>query len=337
MGVIMQKASAIESSVVNMYEKHPFPSIEDKRRKAEGEMQMRLLLLGIKPEDYIGKKVLDAGCGTGEYSCWYARRGSDVTAIDLAEPSLRIASEYAQREGIKNIKFEKQSVLKLDYPDSSFDYVYSMGVLHHTPDPYGGFRELCRVLRPGGVMLVSVYNKFGRFRHNLKQFFVRSLAGDDIDQRVAWAKRLFPRTCRSLQRSRGNESDVILYDAFGIPHESQHSIGEILRWFNRNEIEYLGAFGPATIRDNLSALKILQQNEFQGFKRFFDEFSVAGRAVNTLPRIIGWIAKDRPQNGQVFSSPSWFSRGLVQSCWFMLGFRFSIFSLSGRKANTRHR
>lgn len=333
MSMKKSRALEIESSVVKMYELHPFPSVQDKARKIEDDMKLRLLFQGIKPEDYVGKMVLDAGCGTGGYSCWYARRGSYVTAVDLSEASLRLASEYAQKEGITNIKFERQSVLKLDFPDASFDYVYSMGVLHHTPDPYGGFRELCRVLRPGGVLMVSLYNKFGRFRHNTKQRILRTLAGDDIDRRVLWAKRLFPGTCRSLQKNRGGDPDIILYDAFGIPHESQHSIGEALQWFDHNGIQYLGAFGPVTIRDNLLALKLLQQDQFQGFKRLFDGFSVAGRAVNTLPRIVGGAVGDVPPDDLTFQRPSWFSRASVQFCWFLLGFRFSIFSLAGRKLN----
>ncbi len=326
------RASEIESRVVRMYEQHPFPSIADKARKAEDEMDLRLLFLGIRPEDYVGKRVLDAGCGTGEYSCWYARRGSYVTAVDLSAPSLRLAAEYARGQGLENIQFLKQSVLKLDFPDASFDYVYSMGVLHHTPDPYGGFRELCRVLRPGGVVMVSLYNKFGRFRHNLKQRVVRAIAGDDMDRRVAVAKRLFPGTCRALKRNRGDDSDIIIYDAFGIPHESQHSMGEVLRWFERNGIEYLGAFGPATIRDNLLALKLMQQGQYRGFKRFFEGFPLAAWAASSLPRAMDPLAGEPDLQRLAFQRPSWASRGMVQACWFLLGFRFSIFALAGRKA-----
>jgi 2-polyprenyl-3-methyl-5-hydroxy-6-metoxy-1,4-benzoquinol methylase len=329
---LIHDLTEIESAVISMYEQHPFPSIKDKRHKAEAEMPLRLTLLGIKPEDYIDKKVLDAGCGTGEYSCWYANQGSYVTGVDLSEASLQKASEYAAREGINNVKFEKQSVLKLNFPDASFDYVASMGVLHHTPDPRAGFEELCRVLRPGGVIVISLYNKFGRFRHNVKQFIVKRLAGNDIDKRVAWAKRLFPRTCSTLQKSRNDEPDVILYDAFGIPHESQHTIGEVLEWFDSNRVEYMGAFGPVTVRDNLLALSLLQREEFSGFKHFFEGFSVITRTIHILPRTMTWLAGKHTVNELVFGRPSWLSRSVVQSCWFVLGFKFSIFSLAGRKA-----
>ena len=323
--------SDIESRVVGMYEQHPFPSIKDKRRKADAEMPLRLTLLGIKPEDYVGKNVLDAGCGTGEYSCWYASHGSNVTAVDLSVTSLQEASNYADREKIKNIKFVRQSILKLNFPDASFDYVTSMGVLHHTPDPYAGFRELCRVLRPGGTILISLYNKFGRFRHNVKQQIVRAVAGSNYDKRVVWAKRLFPRTCRSLQKNRSDEPDVIIYDAFGIPYESQHTVGELLRWFDENQIDYLGAFGPVSIRENLRALSLLQNKEFSGFRSYFDGFPVVARTVDLLPRTLGPFAGLVLDEARVPRRPARLSRGFIQFCWCLMGFKFSIFSLAGRK------
>jgi SAM-dependent methyltransferase len=330
-----RSALEIQASVVGLYERHPFPSIADKRAKVTREMGMRLYLLGIRPEDYVGRRVLDAGCGTGEYSCWYGSQGADVTGVDLSEPSLSRAAEYARGQQLGNVRFEKQSVLALTFPDASFDYVYSMGVLHHTPDPYGGFRELCRVLRPGGVLVVSVYNKFSRLPHNLKQRLVWRVAGNDPDRRVARAKRLFPRTCRALQRSRGDDSDVLLYDAFGIPHESRHSVGELLGWFDRNDIQYLGAFGPVTLRDNLLAQRRIRHHDADSFKGFFDGFRLASWAIDTLPRLTGPLASPDTPERPVFRRPSRLSRGLVQLGWMVLGFRFSIFSLSGRKAGGR--
>jgi SAM-dependent methyltransferase len=327
----MATASQIEARVVRMYEAHPFPSIADKQAKVDAEMPIRLRLLGIAPADYVGRRVLDAGCGTGEYAAWYGRQGGQVTAVDLSEPSLRRAAQYAAGQGLSNVRFDKQSVLALDFPDGSFDYVYSMGVLHHTPDPYGGFRELCRVLRPGGVLVVSLYNRFSRLPHNARQALVRRVAGDEPDRRVAWATRLFPRTCRALRRNRGDDSGAILYDAFAIPHESRHSVGELLHWFDANDVRYLGAFGPVTLRDTVLALRLMRQPEFGRFRGYFAGFPLAAWAVRALPRLAQPGADVQPP--PAFRRPSRLSRGLVQLAWTVLGFRFSIFSLAGRKAD----
>lgn len=130
---------------------------------------------------------------------------------------------------------------------------------------------------------------------------------------------------------------MILYDAFGIPHESQHTAGEVLRWFDHNDIDYKGAFGPLTIKDNLRALKLMQRGEFGGFKRFFDGYSLASRAVNTLPRLADRFTDDVSEDDLTFNRPPWWSRGIVQLAWFMLGFRFSIFAMAGRKAESSSR
>ena len=125
-----------------------------------------------------------------------------------------------------------------------------------------------------------------------------------------------------------SESETILYDAFGIPHESQHSIGEILNWVSKKDLKYLGAFGPVTFRDTLYALR---QPEYSKFEESLEAFPLAvavGRKLRTLAEKIEKTSLVEPRK---FEKPSWFSRTLVQFGWFILGFRFSIFSIAGRK------
>jgi 2-polyprenyl-3-methyl-5-hydroxy-6-metoxy-1,4-benzoquinol methylase len=319
----------LQEKVVSMYERHPFPSVADPFRKVAEEMELRLKLLGLGPGDYHGKAILDAGCGTGEYTCWYAARDNQVTGVDLSSPSIEKAKNYTESYRLKNVRFERMSVLDLQFPNDSFDLSYSMGVLHHTPDPLKGFSEMVRVTRPGGIIIVSVYNKFGRLRHNLKQKWINILAGDDLNRRVSYAKQWFPRTCEKLKRRMRSDSDTILYDAFGIPHESQHTIGEVLGWFDRAGLSYMGAFGPVTVRDTFFAL---QQAEYKRFQESLEAFPLAFYAGKLLKTFAQGARHDSPSDGYVFKRPSWFSRGIIQLGWFILGFRFSIFSLAGRKA-----
>jgi 2-polyprenyl-3-methyl-5-hydroxy-6-metoxy-1,4-benzoquinol methylase len=86
----------IQEAVVGMYSEHPWPL----NREADEEMGWRLKCLGVVPDDYRGRRVLDMGCGTGEYALWYALNGAEsVTGIDLADGSLAIARQRRSASG----------------------------------------------------------------------------------------------------------------------------------------------------------------------------------------------------------------------------------------------
>ncbi len=324
-------ADAIQERVTSMYAGHPFPAYTDKFRKAAEEMYLKMQLLGLRPGEYRGKSILDCGCGTGEFTCWYAAEGNDVTAVDLSAPSLEHAKAYAGQYGLdKRIDFQKQSVLELNFPDNSFDVVYSYGVLHHTPDPYGGFQQMVRVCKPGGVVIVSVYSLFSRYVHLLRRRVINALAGDDIEKRFRIGKRLFPLTARKLKLRAHDASDAILYDQFSIPHESLHTVGEILGWYDASGLEYLGAYGPLRVRDYLYAASLPQ---YERLERTFAG-SVPARVASGVLKMASKLSGVVPDPERSFQRPSVVSRLLVQLGWFFLGLRFSCFSISGRKPAT---
>ena len=309
-----ERFRSIESSVVGMYSRHPSPSHKDKLEFASQRMELRLHCCGLSPQDYVGREVLDAGCGTGEYACWFASKGSRVTGIDLSSGSLREARAYAKEAGLNNIHFEKRSVLETGFPDASFDLVYCTGVLHHTPDPSGGLMELCRVLRPAGAVLISVYNSFGCFPREARRQVTFILGGDDLDRRVHWGKKLFPFTARRLMM--GERIDVLsaLYDYFAIPHEALHSIGQVLSWFDGLELEYAGSFPPARLGDYPAMFA------HKGYES-------VGEELQSLPRrLIGRLGRSRKMRR---SRPGLLQRGLVQALWPATG--INIFCMCARK------
>jgi ubiquinone/menaquinone biosynthesis C-methylase UbiE len=313
-----------------MYERHPFPAYTDKFRKASEEMFLKMRLLGLTEADYRNQRILDCGCGTGEFTCWYAAQGNDLTAIDLSGPSLRHAQAYAKQYDLEErIEFHQQSVLELAFPDNTFDIVYSYGVLHHTPDPYRGFLNMVRVCKPGGYVIVSVYNKFSRFRHNFRRQLINALAGDDVEARLEWGKRLFPLTARKLKLRSHDDSDAVLYDQFSIPHESLHSVGEILEWFDRNGLEYTGSYGPLRLRDYLTAANL---PEYERLETTFEGYPLARLASASLKALSRPFARNGGEGESPdFPRPSMLSRFMVQAAWFFLGLRFSCFSIAGKK------
>jgi 2-polyprenyl-3-methyl-5-hydroxy-6-metoxy-1,4-benzoquinol methylase len=305
---------AIESEVVGMYSDHPSPSIKDKIAFASSRMELRLFCCGVTENDYVGKTVLDAGCGTGEYSCWFATQGACVTGIDLSLNSLKEAREYTNSIGLDSVYFERRSVLETGLSDSSFDFVYCTGVLHHTPDPYGGFEELCRVLRSGGKILISLYNLLGFAPRELRRQITKLLGGKNLDSRVYWGNRLFPFTARRLTRGRRNDPQSALYDYFAVPHESLHTFGEILNWFDQVGLEYTGSFPPALIRDYPA---MFAHRRYLSVEKQFQSW--LGRLIRSFV-ISPKMRRTRPDP---------LSRALVQMIWLVSG--IGVFSICGRK------
>lgn len=297
-----------------VYTAHPSPGYRDKIEAADRRMRLRLYCCGIDSEDYMDREVLDAGCGTGEYSLWFASNGARVTGIDLSPASLREASSYAERHGIERVDFEKRSVLDTGFAPQSFDFVYCTGVLHHTPAPFRGFRELHRVLRPGGKLLVSLYNRAGMWTRELRRQIVQLLASDDPRDRIRWARRLFPLTADRLYDEELSDPETRLNDYFGVDRQSLHTVGEVLDWLDRCELDYEGSFPPARLSD------------YPGMFAHSSYESVERELKDPLQRLIGSLAPGSEMERQ---RPGVVDRIAVQLMWLVK--RMGIFSVCGSK------
>jgi 2-polyprenyl-3-methyl-5-hydroxy-6-metoxy-1,4-benzoquinol methylase len=116
----------------------------------------------LRPEDLKGKLVLDVGCGMGRFAEVATRWGARVVGVDLSAAAEVAAKNLADRE----FTAFQADVFALPFAPESFDVIYSIGVLHHTPDCEAAVKALDKYLKPGGLLVVwlySGYNKWYRF------------------------------------------------------------------------------------------------------------------------------------------------------------------------------
>lgn len=135
-----------------------FFEIETKRYRHHYHLLELFERLGV--EQLTGKTLLEIGCGIGIDTLTLASLGfREVLGIDLSETAIDIARCNAETKNIANVRFEKANGEKLNFPDDCFDFVYSFGVIHHTPSIKKAIAEIYRVLKPGGRAMVMIYHR----------------------------------------------------------------------------------------------------------------------------------------------------------------------------------
>jgi len=109
---------------------------------------------GRRPADLAGKTVLEAGCGTGRFMDPLARAGAEVIGIDLSQ-AIEVAQENLGH--LPNCHFVQGDLTHPPFQPETFDFVYSIGVLHHTPSTHAAFQALVPLIKPGGEIAAWVY------------------------------------------------------------------------------------------------------------------------------------------------------------------------------------
>lgn len=115
-------------------------------------------------------KVLEIGCGGGVDAVRFVEAGAVYTGIDLTDEAIRITQDKLKDRG----KVIKMNAEYLTFADETFDIVYSFGVIHHAIHPENIINEIYRVLKPGGLFSIMLYNKYS-FRYLIEIMILRKI------------------------------------------------------------------------------------------------------------------------------------------------------------------
>ena len=228
--------------VRRFYEHAPFPgypendSLSSLRARAERSKFARLLDQAI-PGD---ARILEIGCGTGQMSLYLARADRLVIGADLTRASLELAVAAAHRFKLDRVLFVETDLHRPGLRPASFDVVYSSGVLHHTPNPRAAFARIAQLARPGGMIVLGVYNAIARIPLRLRRLVARMSR-----------YQLIP--FDPVLRDRNNEParhEAWLRDQYQHPEEHRHTLAEVQRWFVENDVEFVRAYPSALIGED---------------------------------------------------------------------------------------
>jgi SAM-dependent methyltransferase len=253
--------------VKEFYEQTPFPNYDDldSRERLAAKAGASVFARLLDEQIPAGACVLEAGCGTGQMTnylslAWNRR----VIGGDLCMNSLRLGRGFRDRFGIVNAEFVQMNLFRPPFLDASFDLVICNGVLHHTADPEAGFRAIAAKVKPGGHVVVGLYNWLARL-----PTLWRRRAIELIGPRMAaldWRLR-----GDALNRQRW---DAWFRDQYQHPHESKHSITEVLGWFARAGFAFV------------SSVPLIGDREFDEDVRLFEP----GPAGSRLDRVATELA-----------------------------------------------
>lgn len=255
----------------SFYEKTPFPNYEDLEgvgdliNKAERSFFARMLNEQVP----FNIKVLEVGCGTGQLSNFLGIASRVVFGADMCLNSLRLAQDFRERNDLKNVGFYQMNLFRPIFKEETFPLVICNGVLHHTSNPFLGFKCISRLVKKGGFIMIGLYNKYGRIITDIQRL-IFNMTGERFAIFDNQLKR---------QDVGSPKKNTWFLDQYKNPHESKHAIREVLSWFDQTGFDFVNSIPKAAAFKSFSQEEKLFKSSPRG--NFIDHFIVQGRMLFT--------------------------------------------------------
>lgn len=214
------------------------------------------------------KWVLDAGCGMGRFSEVVVSEGANLVAVDL---SFAVDMALKNIGLVRNVHFMQADIFNLPLREGYFDFVYSFGVLHHTPDCQRAFAAVAKLVKPGGKLAIFVYSSYNKgivYMSSIWRFVTTRLP-----KRLLYLLSFISAPLYYIYKIPvlGNIAKMFFvipmwpdwrwrvldtFDWYSPKYQSKHTHWEVFGWFEKNGFEQMRIFeGEITMSGEKSAKK----------------------------------------------------------------------------------
>ncbi len=209
---------------------------------------------GLDPASLAGQLVLDAGCGGGRYARLLGSLGARVVGVDLSSAVDAAARLCAD---LPDVQIAQADLLELPLAPGRFDVAFSIGVLHHSPDPRRAFARVAACVRPGGRLAVWLYRRNtppqewlnSGLRAATTRLPARVLEGLSAALGVVGSVPVLKQTLNKVANF-SNHPDWTLrvcdnFDWYAPKYQSHHTVAELMGWFAEEGFTDLVELAPA--------------------------------------------------------------------------------------------
>lgn len=193
-------------------------------------------------DEVKGKKVLDAGCGTGIFSMIFGRKEAElVVGMDISKGSLLTAKNLRNHFNLSNISLQQTDMLRLPFTDETFDIVWAWGTVHHTEDPFKAMNELIRVLKKNGILFLAIYKRTAiTFIHEFIRKTLIKIPKNmwiPVSRAMAMFLEPFVRIFKKREKARKGESlEELILDWYFVPIRFHYTPEEIREFLENNRL-----------------------------------------------------------------------------------------------------
>ena len=201
-------------------------------------------------------RVLDAGCGTGVSTDYLAHLnpGAEILAVDISPGTLEVARERLRRSGghqRAQVRIENRSLLELE-GESPFDYINSVGVLHHLRQPEAGLKALAALLKPGALLHLFLYADGGRWEIHRTQRALTAMGVGTGEEGLRLGRQLLAELPEHNRLRHHHEqrwamdcaADANFADMYLHPQETSYNLERLMAFVASADLEFAGFSNP---------------------------------------------------------------------------------------------